>query len=331
MLDLIIGFLLFISAFIVYLKHLAPSIFTGDSADATIASYVLGIPHPPGFPVYTWFGHIFTFIPIGDTAYRVNLMSAFFGALVIPVVYMIIRSIAPRTKGGLKDFASRCGSIIGAISFAFSIHYWAQAEIAEVYTLNTFFIASMILLAFTWVKRRDARLLYLLTLFFGLSIGVNAANILFAPSFLVFLFLVDRESLLNRKTIFFMIALFSAAGATELLYLFVRAWQVPAYAYTDIRDFNNFLHFVTAGEYSNLPFSVPLPSGIGMYAEFLMQNFSMIGIAFGLIGIALSLRSDMLKSAFLASIFAINALFFIQFNSFDIYDKLIPSFMIFSI
>ncbi len=329
--DLVIGFLLFISAFVVYVKHLAPSIFTGDSADATIASYVLGIPHPPGFPVYTWFGHIFTFIPIGDIAYRVNLMSAFFGALVIPVVYMIIRTIAPRPQGSLTDIASRCCSIIGAMSFAFSIHYWAQAEIAEVYTLNTFFIASMILLAFTWVKRRDAGLLYLLTLFFGLSIGISAANILFAPSFLVFLFLVDRESLLARKTIFFIIVLFSAVGAAELLYLFVRAWQVPAYAYTDIRDLNNFLHFVTASEYSNLPFSIPLQSGMGMYAEFLAQDFSMIGIAFGLIGIALSLRSDMLKSAFLASIFAINALFFIQFNSFDIYDKLIPSFMIFSI
>lgn len=68
MLDLTVGLLLFLSTFIVYLEHLAPSIFTGDSADATIASYVLGIPHPPGFPVYTWVGHIFTFIPVGDIA-----------------------------------------------------------------------------------------------------------------------------------------------------------------------------------------------------------------------------------------------------------------------
>lgn len=85
-LDLVVGLFLFLSSFFVYLTHLAPSIVTGDSADATIASYVLGIPHPPGFPVYTWFGHIFTFIPLGDIAYRVNLMSAFFGALTIPVV-----------------------------------------------------------------------------------------------------------------------------------------------------------------------------------------------------------------------------------------------------
>jgi hypothetical protein len=96
--DLIISLFLFLLTFIVYMKYLAPTIFTGDSADATMASYFLGIPHPPGFPVYTWIGHLFTFIPVGDIAYRVNIMSAFFGALAIPVVYMIIRIFALKSK-----------------------------------------------------------------------------------------------------------------------------------------------------------------------------------------------------------------------------------------
>ncbi len=68
-----------------------------------------------------------------------------------------------------------------------------------------------------------------------------------------------------------------------------------------------------------------------MYVDFLAKCFSLTGMAIGIIGIALSLRRDILKSAFLASMFVINIFFFVQFNSFDIYDKLIPSFMIFSI
>lgn len=331
MLDLIVGLLLFLSTFIVYLKHLAPSIFTGDSADATIASYVLGIPHPPGFPVYTWFGHIFTFIPVGDIAYRINFMSAFFGALVIPIVYMIIRSLAPQSQGSFVDNASRSGSIIGSMSFAFSIYYWAQAEIAEYYTLNSFFIASMVLLALIWAEKRDMRLLYLLSLLFSLSLGISAANILFAPSFLVFLFLVDREALLNKRTLFSMVILFFAIGAFQLIYLFVRAWQGPAYAYADIRTLDNFLYFITAREYSSYLFSMSLSSGMSLYVNFLAKSFSLTGMAIGVIGIALSLRRDTLKSAFLASMLVINILFFVQLNSFDLYDKLIPSFMIFSI
>lgn len=113
-------------------------------------------------------------------------MSAFFGALVIPIVYMIIRSLTPQSRGSFVDnITSRSCSLFGSLSLAFSIYYWAQAEIAEVYTFNSFFIASMILLALIWAEKRDTRLLYLLSLLFSLSLGISAANILFAPSFLV--------------------------------------------------------------------------------------------------------------------------------------------------
>jgi hypothetical protein len=329
--DLIICILLFLSTSIVYVTRLAPSVFRGDSADATIASYVLGIPHPPGFPAYTWLGHIFTIIPIGDIAYRVNLMSAFFGALTIPVIYIIMRYLAPRGQGSYLDIASRAGCIIGSVSFAFSVYYWAVAEIAEVYTLNSFFIASMILLVLIWAEKKDNRLLYLGFLLFSLSLGVNAANILFAPSFLVFLYLIDRKALLNKKILLYMVVIFSAVGILQLLYLYVRAWQGPDYTYTDIRNFEDFLYFVTAQEYSNVPFSLPFSLGMRMYVNFLKENFTLIGIAIGIIGMAQSLSRDMLKSAFLISIFVINVFFFAQYNSFDLYDKLIPSFMIFSI
>ena len=328
--DFIISLFLFLLTFIVYVKHLAPTIFTGDSADATIASYVLGIPHPPGFPVYVWIGHLFTFIPIGDIAYRVNLMSAFFGALAIPIVYRIIRLFALKARGGFEDFTSRCGAIFGSLSFAFSLYYWAQAEIAEVYTLNTFFLVLMILLVFIWSENRETRLLYLLSLLFGLSLGVYAANVLFIPFFLGFLFLVDRKLLLNKKTLLSMVGIFVATGLLQMLYLYVRAWQGAEYGHIDIQNLGTFLNFITAGEYSGIPFSLPLYKGLGLYLAFLIENFSLLGILIGGIGIILSLKRNMLWSAFLASLFFINIFFFVQYDSFDLYDKLIPSFMIFS-
>jgi hypothetical protein len=330
-LDFIVSFILFFLTFIVYIKHLAPTIFIGDSADATIASFVLGIPHPPGFPVYVWIGHLFTFIPIGDIAYRVNLMSAFFGALVIPIVYMIIRLFAPKSGDRFDIFSSRCGAIFGSLSLAFSIYFWANAEIAEVNTLNSFFLASMILLVLIWVEKRDTRLLYLLSLLFGLSVGISATNMLFIPSFLIFIFLVDRTSLQNKKTLFSMIGIFIAIGLLQVVFLYIRALQQPAYVYSDIRNINAFLNFVTAREYSGLPFSLPLSQGIGLCFTYLTRNVSLVGIVIGVIGIFLSLKRNMLWSAFLASIFAINMFFFMQYDSFDIYDKLLPSFMIFSI
>jgi len=331
MTDTIICVLLFVSTFILYLRFLAPTIFTGDSADATLASYALGMPHPPGFPVYTWVGHLFTLIPIGDIAYRVNLMSAFFGALAIPVVYAIIRSSAQKFEGRFSAGASRFGAIVGSMSLAFSITYWAQAEIAEVYTLNIFIIALMILFSLKWAEERNPKYLYLLSLLFGLSLGIHASNILFAPFFLAFLFLTDRKAMLDMRVLIPAIALFLAVGMIQIVYLYVRAMQVPAYMYSDIRSMNSFLSYITAKEYSAAPFSVSLSSGISMYVEFLAANFSLVGMAIGMAGLALSIKRDLLRSGFYISLFAVNVLYFVRFESGDIADKLVPSFMIFSI
>ncbi len=329
--DLIISLFLFLLTFIVYMKYLAPTIFTGDSADATMASYFLGIPHPPGLPVYTWIGHLFTFIPVGDIAYRVNIMSAFFGALAIPVVYMIIRIFALKSKDGFENFASRCGAILGSLSLAFSIYYWSSAEIAEINTLYSFFIASMIILVLIWVEKKDIRSLYLLSLIFGLSIGTYATIVLYIPSFLVFLYLVDSKVLMNKKVLVSMIGIFIAIGLIQLLYLYIRALQAPVYTYVDIRNINAFLNFITAREYSNMPFSLPLSQGIGLYFTYLLSNVSLVGVVVGAIGIGLSLKRNILWSAFLASLLVINIFFFAQYNSFDIHEKFIPSYMIFSI
>ena len=46
-----------------------------------LSSYFLGIEHPPGYPLFTLIGHLFTYLPFGSVAYRVHLASALFGAL----------------------------------------------------------------------------------------------------------------------------------------------------------------------------------------------------------------------------------------------------------
>src|ERR1017187_9017147 len=67
----------FLVTFIVYVLTLAPSISFEDSGELITAAYSLGIPHEPGYPLFTLFGKLFTIlIPFGNIAYRVNMMSA---------------------------------------------------------------------------------------------------------------------------------------------------------------------------------------------------------------------------------------------------------------
>ena len=53
-------------------------------------SATLGIAHNTGYPLLVLMGKVFTFIPVGNTAYRVNLMSAVFTALAVGVVFATI-------------------------------------------------------------------------------------------------------------------------------------------------------------------------------------------------------------------------------------------------
>ena len=57
------------------------SVALEDDALFVLSSYFLGIEHPPGYPLFTLVGHLFTYLPFGSVAYRVHLASALFGAL----------------------------------------------------------------------------------------------------------------------------------------------------------------------------------------------------------------------------------------------------------
>ena len=66
-----------IIAFALYLITLAPTItwanFGTDGGDLITAAVTLGVPHPPGYPLYTTLGYVFAQLPIGTVAFRLNL------------------------------------------------------------------------------------------------------------------------------------------------------------------------------------------------------------------------------------------------------------------
>ena len=89
--DLIIAALVWLAAFALYVRTLAPSLLWGDMAEFQTLSYTLGMTHPSGYMTHIMIGKLFTLIPVGNIAWRVNLMSAFFGALAVANVYLITR------------------------------------------------------------------------------------------------------------------------------------------------------------------------------------------------------------------------------------------------
>ena len=73
-------------ALAVYLRTLAPTVMWYDMGEFATAAYVLGIAHNTGYPLLMLLGKLFTYLPLGDIAYRVNLLSAVCAALTVMVV-----------------------------------------------------------------------------------------------------------------------------------------------------------------------------------------------------------------------------------------------------
>src|SRR5437016_10556422 len=77
--------------FIGYLLTLAPDLTLEDSGELAVGSYYAGVPHPPGYPVWTIYSWLFTaLIPISNVAYRVAVSSAVAGALSCGLIALMV-------------------------------------------------------------------------------------------------------------------------------------------------------------------------------------------------------------------------------------------------
>src|SRR5688572_17523629 len=160
--------------FILYAITAPHTVALEDDGLFILSGYFLGVEHPPGFPLHTLLAKLFTLLPFGSVAYRVHLLSAFFGALSCGLLWMCARELT----------GQRLPAYLAAFGLGFSPAFWSQSLIAEVYTLNAFFFLLLALLGL----RRDARLLPWMALCFGLSLSNHwPLMLLAAPAFAVLL------------------------------------------------------------------------------------------------------------------------------------------------
>jgi hypothetical protein len=181
--DVGISVLLAVGALALYVRTLAPTLLLGDSAEFQTLAATLGLAHPTGYPLYLLVGKLFTWLPIGSIAYRVNLLSACAAALVIGLLYLLGRRLGSRPSAALA----------GPLALAVCDLFWWHAVIAEVYTLGAAVVAGVLLLLMNWRHTGDWRFLFAAGLLGGLSLGVHSTVALAAPAALIYLMLTARR------------------------------------------------------------------------------------------------------------------------------------------
>ncbi len=75
-------------------------------------------------------GKLFALLPVGSVIFRLNLMSAFFGAATVYFLY----------RGTAILFQTKWVAWVAAAFLGFSVYFWQMSVVAEVYTLHTFFL-----------------------------------------------------------------------------------------------------------------------------------------------------------------------------------------------
>jgi len=285
----------FFIPFILYLSTLCPNLYWRDAGEFQVVAYQLGIAHPAGSPFYVLVTKIFTFLPFGSIAFKVNLASAFFGAVLICLIFLLINEclkwIFPSHHNKLWRVVS---GALAASLYAVSNSLWQNSIVAEVYTLQNCFILLIALLLVRGIKQTEKKsCLYLAGFLFGLSAGAHIIMILYIPALLLFLWLFYRNSI--RLSHLGIIIMFVILGASIYLYLPVRSSVNPYYDWGNPENVKNFIVHVTDKKDAKVHFFFSpkkFSQTLRQYGKFFYDDFGILGIVLGLTGIGVFFKKN---------------------------------------
>jgi hypothetical protein len=173
---------------LLYVITLAPTLTWGDDATLQLAAVQGRFQASAGsHPAWVLLAHLFTRLPVGDLAYRVNLASAFAAALTLGLLYLACRAAN----------ASRFASLTATVAFAVSHTFWAHAVRTEVYTLTLATLALVTWAALQWLRLRQRQFLILMAAGWSLAFSTHVLALLYLPA-LACLLLMQRNRLRGR-------------------------------------------------------------------------------------------------------------------------------------
>jgi tetratricopeptide (TPR) repeat protein len=200
--DYTAALLVFVITLAVYVYTLCPNTALEDSGELITGAIVFGVPHPPGYPLWSLCGFIFSHLfPVGNDAWRTNLTSALFGAAANAILALLISHSGRRMihefnpgKPEQEKFLPFYGAVASGLILGFSSVMWSQAVIAEVFTLNALFIMAVFLCFYRWMAETE-RTGWLQAAIFVFCLGLTHHHTLIfvSPAFLLGVFLADRR------------------------------------------------------------------------------------------------------------------------------------------
>src|SRR6266542_4696539 len=304
--------------FIGYFLTLAPDLTLEDSGELAVGSFYAGVPHPPGYPVWTLFTWLFTVLaPVSNIAWRVALASAVSGALACGLIALIASRGSSMILEGIEEFRNidrrwdnalcvLAGYVAGML-IGFNGFMWSQAVIVEVYPFSLLSFVGVLCCLLRWIYApHQKRYLYWALFLFGVcftnhmtlivaAMGIEVAIAAAQPK-------LGRDIFLGNSVLFLAGLIFKANGklpgfennaALFAIYVAIGIGSIVAWAWMAAMTMKKFEDWVALGR------DLLLCVAVG-YLAFLVTIVS------GLIYLGES-RSSLLSLAHLAGFVALAA------------------------
>jgi hypothetical protein len=222
-----------------YVRTAARDILVGDTPELATVAATLGVAHPSGYPLLTLLGHLFSLLPLGPAAFRMNLTAAVCGAAAVGVVYLTAWHL---TRSWL-------GAGVAATTLALHPLYWSWSLTFEAFPLNNLLAALLACLLMLW-ETRPGRGGYLVAaaLVGGLGLSNHLTMVLIAPA-TAFVLWRRRERLRSNPRL---MATCLAAFAVGLLPYASIPWLAarhPPLSWGDVRSWSDLVALVLRRDY----------------------------------------------------------------------------------
>ncbi len=324
-------------AWALFLVFQTRGIYTGDSGDLVTAAVMFGVPHPPGYPLYTLVGWMFSLIPVATPAWRVTLASSFPHAVVIGLLFYLTHRITRRLVASLFVSVTAAGNYL----------FFLYSVTPEVFALFDLFIVALTTLVYEWMRTKQPTLLLAIVYVFSLSLAHHHVILFLVPALALVAWSLRKTIQSEATSLHSLFRFFGMVAFGLVPYLYIpiaahggsiinwdRAVDVPSFVRLVARaDYGS---FVSAGFFGSLPSQRILQ--VKAYGQFLLTDFRLIGLIMSIFGAVYLYRrnAQLLWFILLAILFVGPGFFF--YASFPLMNKftlatyerfLLPSYIFF--
>src|SRR3989344_1752238 len=284
-----------------------------DSDEFLTVAKVIGVPHPPGYPLYTLLAILISRLPLFFFSFagRINFLSSIFHALTILCIFLTGIILLKRHASHNKDQnIIIISSTIGVLSLAVAFSFWLKAIITEVFALHSLFVAFILFLVVLWShvfrdqKEKAQKILFISAFIAGLALSHHQIILLMFPVYAVWVLIHDVKIFLDKKFITISIISFLIGFALPYVYVPFAAYRNPTINWEHADNVKGLFRLVSRKVYAerqlggtayiNTQFDIFASlKGIIPFVQYLFSNFGIASFFLGIIGaISLIIRKQ---------------------------------------